>query len=343
MKIANAQIESYIKNIANQKIAACVVFGPEASLVNYRFNLIAKAIVPDLSDPFLVANISKERLTENKGILADEFLSVTMMGGRKLIMIKDCDSEAAAALNILCQDDDLLNKGENFILIQAKDLSKSAPLRKLSESNDAIASIACYADNENVIRKFIIAQLQERNIVANKEVVAFLLEKFGTNRQIILSELAKIDLFFDETSTESKVLTLDLATKLVASESEISTNEFVMNFAAKKFDTAFIQLEKLFKNGVEPITVIRFLTNYLQKLYHSKLEIESGRMSFDEAVKAQYLFFKTEIEFKKHLQLLSGRFLARALQKLPDLEIKIKSGVMPPKLLFAAFVQGCIK
>lgn len=84
MKIPPFQIENYIQKIAAEKIAGCLLFGPEAALVNYRFNLIAKKIAPDLSDPFLVTNISKEKLVEDKAILGDEFFSYSMLGGRKI-------------------------------------------------------------------------------------------------------------------------------------------------------------------------------------------------------------------------------------------------------------------
>jgi hypothetical protein len=114
MKIANSQIDLYIQRIAQEKVAGCLVYGPESSVVSYRFDLIAKKISPDLSDPFLVSNLSKERLAEDKGILADEFFSFSMLGGRKLILVKDCDIAAAAALKILFEDREFVKKSDIY-------------------------------------------------------------------------------------------------------------------------------------------------------------------------------------------------------------------------------------
>lgn len=339
MKIANAQIDFYIQKIAQEKIAGCLVFGPEVSVVNYRFDLIAKKISPNLSDPFLVANLSKERLSEDKGILADEFFSFSMLGGRKLIVIKDCDVAAGAALKLLCEDNDFAKKSENFILIQAGDLDKSSPLRKVAEESAHFAVIACYEDDERVIKKFIENELAAKQVKSSSQVIERLLEKFGKNRQIIQSELEKIMLFLGQ----EKQLTIELVDSLTQSESEITANEFVMNFAAQKFDTALLQTEKLFKDGFEAITLIRFLSNYLQKLYQSKVELELGMSDLESIVKSQRLFFKTEIEFRKHLHQLSLKFLIKNLQQLEALEIKIKSGVMPPKLIFTSFVQDSLR
>jgi len=339
MKIAPFQIDNYIQKISQEKIAGCLVFGPEASVVNYRFDLIAKKIAPNLSDPFLVANISKERLSEDKGILADEFFSFSMLGGRKLILVKDVDIAAAAAIKILFESENFAQKSENFILIQAGDLDKGSALRKACEDNPHFAAIACYEDDERAIKKFLQDELVKRQVKFSVQVLDLLLEKFGKNRQVILSELERILVFLGE----EKDLNVELVEKLVLSEAEVSANEFVMNFAAQKFDSALLQAEKLFRDGFEAITLVRFLSNYLQKLYHAKLDIESNVCDFETAVKSQRLFFKVEIEFRKHLKNLSLNFLIKNLRDLGDLEIKMKSGLLSPKLLFIEFVQDYLR
>ena len=339
MKIAPFQIDSYIQKIANEKISGCVVFGPEASMVNYRFDLIAKKIAPDLSDPFLVSNLSKERLSGDKGILADEFFSLSMLGGRKLILVKDCDAAAGEALKIIFEDRDFAKKSENFILIQAGDLDKSSVLRKICEDSSSFAALACYEEDERAIKKFIQDELVKKQIKFNSQIIDIFLERFGKNRQIILTELEKILLFLND----EKTLTSEVVEGLTASESEVSTNEFVMSFAMQNFEVALLQAEKLFRNNFEPITLIRFLSNHMQKLYHARSDIDSAGVDFDEAVSKQRLFFKTEIDFKRQLRGASLSFLIKILYELEGLEVKIKSGSLPAKLVFTAFVQNLIK
>ncbi len=336
MKIATSQIDSYIQRIAQEKIAGCLVFGPEISVVNYRFDLIAKKIAPDLSDPFLVSHLSKERLSEDKGILADEFFSFSMLGGRKLILVKDVDVACGAALKLLFEDKEYFKKSDNFILVQGGDLDKSSALRKLCEENFNFAAIACYEDDERVIKKFIADELTKRQIKSSSQVVELLVAKFGKNRQIILNELEKIALFLGE----EKNLTIDLISKINGLEAEISVNEFIASFAGQKFDVALSQAEKLFREGFEPIALIRFTANYLQKIYQAKCDIEFAGLDFEEAVRAQRLFFKTEIEFRKNLKVLSLDFLTKNLRRLVEVEVKIKTLSISPRLLFIEFVQA---
>ncbi len=338
MKIASAQIDNYIQRIAAEKIAGCLIFGPEEPSINYRFDIIAKKISPDLSDPFLVVNISKERLAQDKSLLNDEFYSFSMLGGRKLILIKDCDINVINAVKALFEDSDFAKKGENFILIQAGDLDKSSALRKACEDNPNFAAIACYEDDDRIIKSFISAELLKHQIKSDSQLIDFLFEKFGKNRQTIISELEKIAIFLDD----KKDLTIEIASKLTAVEAEITTNDFIMNFAAQKFDISMLQLDKLFKDGFEAITLIRFLSNYLQKLYCAKIEIELKNLDFESAVKSQRLFFKTEMEFRKHLKNISLSFLTKTLHLLENLELKIKTSTMPSRLLFIAFMQDSL-
>ncbi len=335
MKIAPFQIDNYIQKIASEKIAGCLIFGPEEALINYRFNLIAAKISPNLSDPFLVVNISKERLSQDKSLLIDEFYSFSMLGGRKLILIKDCDANVIAAVKTLFEDVNFAEKSENFLLIQAGDLDKSSVLRKISEDNPSFAAIACYEDDERAIKNFIASELIKRQIKSSPQIIEQLLEKLGKNRQTILSELDKISLFLGD----NKNLTPELINKISNLEAETSSNEFIMNFAAKRFDAALIKAEKLFNDGFEAITLIRFLSNYLQKLYQARLEIEVNNIDFESAVKSQKLFFKTEVEFRKHLNIVSLDFLVKNLQLLEVLELKIKSSQISSKLLFIGFIQ----
>ena len=70
---------------------------------------------------------------------------------------------------------------------------------------------------------------------------------------------------------------------------------------------------------------------------------ELAQQHFDEVIKAQKLFFKTEIEFRKNLKALSFSFLKEKLRIIEELEINIKSSSTSSKLLFIVFVQNSAK
>ena len=338
MKLQAYKVQNYIKNIANEKIAGCLLYGPQESVINYRYNFIAKKIVSDLSDPFLVSNISKDRLKEDKSILADEFFSMSMMGGRKLITVKEADNNVADSLKTIFCDESFHEKSDNFILIQGSDLGPSNPLRKIAETNSHFVAIPCYEDDDKTIINFIEALLKNKKITFNRDVISLLMDKFGKNRQVIISEIDKITTYLGSETN----LTIEIVDKLVKLESEVSADEFVLLFASRDYENAMKSCEKLFRDNFEPIALIRYLVNYFLKLQSAKIEIEKDGVTFDEAVKNQRLFFKVENNFKKHLNNLSFGFINNILGELSKLELQIKQGGSSPHTSFMCFVKNSI-
>ena len=64
-----------------------------------------------------MVNLSKERIGEDKLILADEFYANSMLGDRKLILIRSEDNKLGFAMKTLLEDNDFAKKSDNFILI----------------------------------------------------------------------------------------------------------------------------------------------------------------------------------------------------------------------------------
>jgi len=338
MKITSSQIENYLLRIANEKIAGCLVYGPEAIVVRARVEIIAKKIVKDLSDGFLVSNLSEEKLEIDNALLADEFYSMAMFGGRKLIIIKDASTYTAQALKALVANKDYAKKSDNFILIQADDLSKTSALRKIAEDNPSLASIACYEDSEQVIRQFIIDNLKQKNLKFNLKIVDLFLEKFGKNRQLIALEIEKISQYFaSENNLESEALA-----QMLVDQSEISINQFISSFADQNFSMALKHANKLLSGDFEAIGLIRILSIYIQKLYHAKLALEQGGVDFETIIRQQNLFFKAQDDFRRHLKKLSLNFLIKILGDLEENEIKVKTSKMSPKLVITSYITSLV-
>ena len=133
---------------------------------------------------------------------------------------------------------------------------------------------------------------------------------------------------------------IDLINRATGALAEISSDEFIANFIEKNYAKSCETAEYLLRNGFEPIMLIRFLSNYLQKLYHAKIETDIAGIDFETAIKAQKLFFKTEGTFRKHLKTTQLVAIISYLKQLEALEIKIKTTTkIAPKLLFTIFLQ----
>jgi DNA polymerase-3 subunit delta len=344
MQIKPFQAESFINNIAkNKEIFAVVLYGPEAGLIQIRRKKIASSIVFDPNDPFLVVSLNEKQFDEDKGLLSDEFAAMSMLGGRKLINVEG-GNKTTESLKMIFEEPKKSAKkvpseefkilGDNFILITAGELDKSSSLRKFAESSPYIAAIACYEDDVATISAIIRGKLQELKFTFDSNIVQILLDRFGKNRQIIINEIDKLDLFMGK----DRNLTIDALSQNIADVAEVSAFGLVEEFASRNPAKAIFYLEKLYVEKVSPIMILRFLSNYFSKLLVVKSNIANGS-NLDLEMKIQNVFFKQQPIFKRHLNIWSPKAISSLLIKLQELEIKCKNSNFNSELLLAAFIN----
>jgi DNA polymerase-3 subunit delta len=336
MKISSYQVENYIKKIADEKISGCLLYGPEPTITRFRFEVIAKKIVNDLADPFLVSQLSSEKIKEDKAILTDEFYSIAMLGGRRLIMIKDCDAHTVQALKILLSDPQYGRKSDNFILIQGGDMDKSSALRKLVEESQFLMAIPCYEEDATSLRKSISELFVENDIMFEGEIINLMVKNFGKDRNLIVNEVSKIKNYLGD----EKKLSLEIFKKITSSNQDENLQDFAVQFASKNYEWCFLRAEKAFEGGNESILLVRNLINYFSKLYNAKVSIENSGKSIEEAIKSAQIFYKIEADFRRNLQSLSLKFIAKSLQSFEKLEINLKKGNISSRLVFLSYIRG---
>ena len=338
MQIKPYQAESFINNISkNKEIFAVLLYGPESGLISIYQKRISHSIVADLSDPFLVVHLNEKQLEQDQGLLADEFTAISMLGGRKLIMV-DGGNKMTESLKLIFETSKKQSNfkivGDNFILIIADDLDKTSSLRKFAETSPHIATIACYEDDLTTISAIIRQKFKEQNFTFENQIVELLLNRFSKNRQIILNEIDKLFLFMGK----NRHITAEIIQENIADIAEISGYNFVEEFANRDTKKAILFLEKLFAEKTSPITILRFLNNYFNKLALVKNNIENGN-NLDLEMKIQNVFFKQRQSFKKHLSIWSHKAIGNILIKLQELEIKCKNSNFDSELLLSAFVN----
>ena len=336
MKISSYQVENYIKKIADEKISGCLLYGPEPTITRFRFEVVAKKIVNDLADPFLVSQLSSEKIKEDKAILTDEFYSIAMLGGRRLIMIKDCDAHTVQALKILLSDPQYGRKSDNFILIQGGDMDKSSALRKLVEESQFLMAIPCYEEDATSLRKSISELFVENDIMVEGEIINLMAKNLGKDRNLIVNEINKIKNYLGD----EKKLSLEIFKKITSSNQDENLQDFAVQFASKNYEWCFLRAEKAFEGGNESILLVRNLINYFSKLYNAKVSIENSGKSIEEAVKSAQIFYKIEADFRRNLQSLSLKFIAKSLQSFEKLEINLKKGNISSRLVFLSYIRG---
>src|ERR1700733_14698741 len=69
-------------------LVAILFYGPDQGLVRERAEKVISSIVPDLRDPFRIAEIDGAALNEDAGRLYAEAAAFSMTGGRRVVRIR---------------------------------------------------------------------------------------------------------------------------------------------------------------------------------------------------------------------------------------------------------------
>ena len=322
MKIQANQVEAYIKNIANQKLAGCLLFGNDQPSVNRHFLSVANKISPNLNDDFLVADLTSQRIKEEDGqIIFDEFFSLAMLGGRKLILIRDVEKSSCKAIESLVKDENLLDKSDNFLLINGGKLDKSSSLLRAIEDSKSFVAIPCYQESDYLIKKHINQSLKNKGINCDNQVVEYIFNATSKNLEIITTEVDKIDCYLEK----DRHLTLENVKKIIDYDFSFSLIDFATNFVNRRLELTISRLENLLKNEYQSMEIIRFLSGYLQKLYLAKSDNIYRNQSPEVLVKKYNIFFKEADIFVNDLKSTSFEFLIDKMQKINQLEFNFKN------------------
>ncbi|MDA9818301.1 DNA polymerase III subunit delta, partial [Flavobacteriaceae bacterium] len=333
------KIDNFINNIDQNKEVCCVViFGKDPDLISLRAKKISIKIIKDDKDPFVKCFIDDKKIEEEVKI-ADEFYAISMMGGRKLIVINSIKSDTKVCdqlQNIFAQK---ISQNSNFILITCGDLATSSKLRKFAESNDNIAAIACYEESERDLLQFIKAEFRQKEIIINNNLAELILSRIGNSRMEISNEIEKIFLYLDG----SKIITKEVIFAVISDLKQDDINDFTNHFMDLNLQEAIKNLHNLFVNKVNAIFIIRALANYLYKIYQTKIGLLQGG-SMESEIRKQRIFFMQKSAFIRHNNLWSQRMVNNILLELQNLEIKFKSGVMLNEVILLNFINlVCLK
>ncbi len=337
MKLSYRDIPAQVKKLSPH-YQAVLVFGPDEGLVRERSILIAKQIVEDLQDPFLVANLDPDKLKAEPGILADEAAAISMMGGRRVIRVE------GAAENVKKAAEQFLENpiGDGLIIVTAGNLKPSSGLRKLFEKAKNAAAIPCYEDNQATLTDLIHDIMRENGLSIEQDAVAFLQMNLGSDRLVSRSELNKLAIYMGQQGQrESDMVTLADAAACVGDSGALSidniTNATIGGDLRALDDTLF----KAFNRGENAIAVLRSLLRKIQRMHLARGYMDQG-FSADQAMgKLIPKVFAMEAQrFKADLNKWTTARLASAMAITSEAEQDCKTTGMPVEAICA---RACLR
>ncbi|HKD21100.1 MAG TPA: DNA polymerase III subunit delta [Rhizomicrobium sp.] len=320
MIVKSADAERYVSR-PPEKLRAALIYGPDQGLVRERAEKLARSVVPDLADPFRVAELDEPVLAADPARLADEAAALSMMGGRRVVRVR-C---AGNALGKLFESFLENPAGDALVVVEGGDLAKNSSLRSAFEEAENAAAIACYADSARDVADVVRETLKADGLTIAADALDEAVSALGSDRGVTRREIEKLALY----AHGSGRVTIEDVRAVVGDESEARTEEACD--AAGEGDVARLDraLERLWVTGMSPIGVVRASLAHFQRLALVKAQASSGGAEAAMRRLRPPVHFKREASFKAQLQRWSAPALDEALNLLLDTEELCKTTAVP--------------
>lgn len=321
MKIAPGKIEQFVAN-PGSAVRVVLVYGPDAGLVRERSDALMRSAVPDLADPFRVAELGGDAVARDPALLADEAAAIALTGGRRAVRLRDAgDGHADAVKSMLAGP-----AGDSLVVLQAGELSPRSALRKLIEDAEAGAAVPCYADEIRDLDRVIRETLAADGLTVSPDASAYLTANLGSDRGVTRSELQKLALY---AQGRGEVALAD-AVAVVGDSAALSLDDLCFAAADGDMTAADRALERSLQEGQSEVAILRAVSRHLMRLQMTVSRVDRGEAP-DRAVKALRppVFFKREPQFRRQVESWTGVRVAQALDLALQAELGCKSTGMP--------------
>lgn len=328
MKIEPRQAEAFLKK-PDPRIRGVVIYGNDDGLVAERAMALAKAVCPDLADPFRVVDISGDALKHDPARLADEFGAMSMLGGRRVIRVRPAGEESVAALENLVA----ASAGDALVVVEGGNLSPRSGLRALAETEACLAAMPCYMDNEAALEGLVESAARAQGLAVEADALAWIVERLGGDRGQTRSEIDKLLLY--KASDPHKTITLADAIDILGDTAAIGIDDVI----AATFDGELVALDRaldrVFSEGGHPVQLVRSLQRHADQLHLVSAHASKGGNMEAAMFKARGLPRGGPVRqrFERHLRAWPLPRLGASLQAILKAEIDCKSTGLPDEAI----------
>lgn len=321
MIFKQTQIDKFFKK-PDENIKCVVVYGTNEGLVAEYVRAFTKVICEDVNDAFQVAYLAASDVNSDPGLMFGEYGSRSLMGGRRVIVVRDGDNNLTKHLKKMFEE----VKSDTLVIIYSDSLNKRSSLVKLAEEDDGFACIACYEDRDEDIYNTARKVFVDNKITISGEALQLLCARLSNDRRSNLEEIDKLITYIGD---RRNVVVEDVLA-IVSDNSSSSTDDVCYAVASGEQEKAQKSYLKLLNEGVEPIAVVRSLYYHFDKILQCLATMEKG-MTVDKAVFALVpkVIFYREPSFKRQVSLWKKDKALGVMELLYKTERSCKTTNMP--------------
>ena len=327
LKIEPRRIETLLWRL-DPALRAVLLYGPDSGLVRERAETVSRSIVPDLTDPFRVIELSSRAIIADPPLLVDEVAALAFGGGRRVIRVRSAGDETAPSIAAALET----AKGDALVVVEAGDLGPRSKLRSLFEASRTAAAIPCYVDDAERLADLIEQRFRQDGIGIAPEALGFLTDHLGGDRMVTRSEVEKLALY---AGSGGRIELAD-AIACVGDSAGLSLDEIAFGVGEGDAGGMLRRLDRAYAEGNSPIAVLRAVARHFQRLHLAAGMVAAGERP-EQALAALRppVFFKQKDAFLLQLKRWPLNRLGTAIERLTEAEIGCKTTGLPDAALCA--------
>jgi len=318
------KIHDFNKLIFSGKISPVYLFmGEESYLVDRCLKEIKKSLAVD--DLNMEIFYSPDSQAED---ILNSLCTLPFLSKRRMIVVKDVNKMKVVDAEKLTVYLSNIVETSCFVLLYSANLRREAFAGRREFMNKCIASencicVDCRKQYESEIREFIKSEFERRGKIVSDDVILRVLDVNNPDLLDISNEIEKLSLFVGK---DKKDVNRDDLEKVSGYTKEANIYTLVSYLKERDLKKSMFVLERLLKEGEEPLTVLSAVSSSVRKMISAKSAIEEQKISVDKAAfKLRIPNFSARFFFsnlKKH----SAERLKKSLKIILKADAAIKTG-----------------
>ena len=326
MKVSARNAESFARS-PDPSICAVLVYGPDFGLVQERALTTLASTGVALNDPFSAVTLRGDAIAREPGRLLDEATSISFQGGTRIIRVQgatDTISDSVAPLFERSLESVL-------IVLEAGELGPRSRLRRLFETAEHGAALACYLDDDFAREQILEEYVRTEGKSIEKSALAYLASHLRGDRALARREVEKLLLY---TLEDADDVTLQQATDCIGDEAEHVLEDIAMAVCSGNSVDSSRAYDRCMATGQTEISVLRALARHLQRLHIVSTARDAG-IKLEDAMSALRppVFFKEKAVFASQSMKWTTVRIQRALDIVLNAERSCKTTHSPGHLI----------
>jgi len=277
-------------------VRAVLIYGRDRGVVRERAEQLARALVPDIDDPFNTALLTDGDLEADPARLEAELAALSMIGGKRLVRLRlhgeKASVDRSAAEAVTAHVEGRLNPDAAFV-IEAGALGRESTLRKVAEKADGVCVIPCYEDEAGDVARMAREALRADNVSLSAEALEVFVARLPKERGVARQEIERLALFVGPGS--GATLGVEGIEAFLGVEPDASLFDAANDAFGGRPGPARNGLVRAFDEGETGPAAVRAASQHLGKLRRIVTLARSGA-DMKEAAKAAGVFWKQERE-----------------------------------------------